>query len=247
MSSCSSSLCNSWKNVQQHTKKSASDDLEKPHQDFGQMPAPMSFKASQKQRATLTLSKQQTMIVVSSFKPYRILSISERLASLLEYAPSLLSGRSISSLQGPKTHSAALDCAIRNANFEANVQIPFLLYSSSGAEHEVLMHCIPLFDESGKMYACALDTRFDSSEERVLTANSTYLEGEKKIVDSKQGLLHLHQQQMLLEYRKLYNFRTGLSIHKAFRHHQLKILADASKMTNDNDTNSNSANLSVHL
>ena len=66
MLSCSSSLFNSWKNMQQHTKKSASDDLEKPYQDFGPMPAPMSFKASQKQRATLTLPKQQTMIMANN-------------------------------------------------------------------------------------------------------------------------------------------------------------------------------------
>ena len=212
-----SRACSSGSDVQNmsiRVRHSALDDLDTSFHDFFPMPAPMPFKASQKQSVSLVLSEHTSMVIVSSSKPYRILSISERLASLLEYEPSILCGRSISTLQGPKSYSAALDSAIGNAGKWADTRTPFVLYSSSGTEHETDVQCIPLFDESGKTYAYAFESRLGLEQ----SAFCACLENNRS-VSSKRG-------QQIREYRKLYNFRTGLSIQKAVNRYQLAVLAE---------------------
>ena len=191
-------------------KQYSADDLDKSYADFGMLPAPMSFKELQKQRA-FALSQSKAVTVVSPSKPYRILYISERMASLLGYEPNLLCGRSFSTLQGPKSHPAALQSLIKNASSQANVQTPFVIYSSSGAEHEVVVHCTSIFNERGKICANSLQSDAPNYEGAALwrlPAGSVEI---NVLFEPPQT-----QQQIVRRFRKLYNFRTGLTIQAAF-------------------------------
>ena len=188
------------------------------------MPPPMSFKSYIKHRSELAQSKAKTLrsaIIVSPSKPHSILSISEGIADFLHFTRDELSGRTIRVLQGPKSNPTALDAAIKASVIDGVKRVPFVFYSSSGAECEAIVNCAPLFEENAKICGCTLEISFPFRHNAQKLASCSCID-QTQHFHEKAELLNSEREEHLKilvqnrNYRAQYNFRTGLTIHQAF-------------------------------
>jgi hypothetical protein len=189
------------------------------------LPPPMSFKSYLERQNELVQSKSKSLIssiIVSPAKPHKILSVSDNVAKILQFASTELCGRTVRVIQGPNSDSVALDAAIRASGFKCCQRIAFSFYTRFGEEQSANVFCKPLFEKNGKLYACTLEVRFQRSSDK---NEFKHTRGEDRYL-TMYAEQNLAAQRRNNNYRVLYNFRTGLSIHQAYLNQKQKKCSD---------------------
>ena len=155
-----------------------------------ELPPPTRFKRNKSPQTsnhpkTCSLASHWTC-VVSSSRPYKVVSISDELAELFMHSPKDVCGRGINFLQGPSTDVQTLHAALKAADSS-----PLLatLYTSRGIELNLVLTCVAGADSTLSIHMHAAAQPWSTSECPPATDRA-----------------------LRLQYHKQYCFRAGLAI-----------------------------------
>ena len=174
--------------VDSHVGKYA--DTLKISREPAELPPPTRFKRNKSPQTsnhpkTCSLASHWTC-VVSSSRPYKVVSISDELADLFMHSPKDVCGRGINILQGPSTDVQTLHAALKAADSR-----PLLatLYTSRGIELNLVLTCVAGADSTLSIHMHAAAQPWSTSECPPATDRA-----------------------LRLQYHKQYCFRAGLAI-----------------------------------
>ena len=119
------------------------EDALKIRQELFELPPPTHYERKKylqgSYNPTTYVQASNLICVVSSSRPYKVVSISDELAGLVMYSPEDVCGRSINMLQGPSTDVQKLHIALKAAD---SCPLPATLYTSRGIELNIVLVCI---------------------------------------------------------------------------------------------------------
>ena len=159
------------------------------------MPQPEYYSRAKEER-----KKHQTKVpsaIISLVKPHKFLSVSKDLCSFYGLSAEEITGRTIRTIQGPKTDSGAITAAIKNTGLLSSTTLKTFLYSSDGADHELSLSFSPFVAENGSLAGCELHL-VQSVPPAGGPAAAAQIRMERE------------------QYRALHNFRTGLVLQQTY-------------------------------